>query len=113
MKWLTTFVEAIGFQVVATFNAPETLSAGDITNLVNTAQSEGVALIVDNLQIDVEFGKGIATQVGVEHVILTKFPGALPGTENLATMYQYIVRVRCVPKWGAGLVPLTWSMTTT
>lgn len=89
MKWLMKFVEAIGFQVVATFNPPETLSAGDITNLVNTAQSEGVALIVDNLQIDVEFGKGIATQVGAEHVILTNFPGALPGTENLAKMFQY------------------------
>jgi len=89
MKWLKTFVESVGFQVVATYNPPETLSAGDITNLVNTAQSEKVALIVDNLQIDVEFGGGIASQVGAEHVVLTNFPGAIPGTGNLTLMFRY------------------------
>jgi len=89
MNWLRTFVESIGFQVVATYNPPETLSAGDITTLINTAQSEGVALIVDNLQIDVEFGKGIATEVGAEHVVLTNFPGAIPGTESLTQMFRY------------------------
>ena len=89
MKWLKTFVESAGFQVVATFNPPETLSAGDITNLINTAKSEKVALIVDNLQIDVEFGERIASQVGAEHVVLTNFPGAIPGTENLTQMFRY------------------------
>ena len=89
MQWLTTFIEAAGFQVVAAYNPPETLSAGDITALVNTAQSEGVALIVDNLQIDVEFGRGIATQVGAEHVVLTNFPGAIPNTDNLTQMFRY------------------------
>jgi hypothetical protein len=89
MKWLKTFIESVGFQVVTTYDPPETLSAGDITTLVNTAQSEGVALIADNLQIDVEFGKGIATQVGAEHVVLTNFPGAIPGTGNLTQMFRY------------------------
>jgi ABC-type Zn uptake system ZnuABC Zn-binding protein ZnuA len=89
MKWLKTFVESVGFQVVATYNPPETLSAGDINNLIDTAQSEGVALIVDNLQIDVDFGEGVAAEVGAEHVVLTNFPGAIPGTENLAQMFQY------------------------
>jgi ABC-type Zn uptake system ZnuABC Zn-binding protein ZnuA len=89
MKWLETFVESVGFTVVATYNPPETLSAGDINNLIVTAQSEGVALIVDNLQIDVDFGKGIASQVGAEHVVLTNFPGAIPGTGNLTQMLRY------------------------
>ena len=89
MQWLKTFIEAAGFQVVATYNPPETLSAGDITSLVNIAQSEEVALIVDNLQIDVEFGGGIATQVGAEHVVLTNFPGAIPSTNNLTQMFRY------------------------
>lgn len=89
MQWLKAFVESAGFQVVATYNPPETLSASDINGLVNTARSEGVALIVDNLQIDVEFGKGIADQVGAEHVVLTNFPGAIPGTDNLAEMFRY------------------------
>jgi ABC-type Zn uptake system ZnuABC Zn-binding protein ZnuA len=89
MQWLRAFVESAGFQVVATYNPPETLSASDINGLVNTATIERVALIVDNLQIDVEFGKGIADQVGAEHVVLTNFPGAIPGTDNLADMFRY------------------------
>jgi len=89
MKWLETFVESVGFTVVATYNPPETLSAGDINDLIVTAQSEEVALIIDNLQIDVDFGKGIASQVGAEHVVLTNFPGAIPGTGNLTQMFRY------------------------
>ena len=89
MGWLQTFIESAGFTVVATFNPPETLSAGDITSLLETAQSEDVALVVDNLQIDTEFGAGIASQVGAEHVVLTNFPGAIPSTETLAEMLRY------------------------
>jgi hypothetical protein len=89
MSWLRTFIESVGFTVVATYNPPETLSAGDITALLETAQTEGVALVVDNLQIDVEFGGGIASQVGAEHLVLTNFPGAIPGTENLPKMLRY------------------------
>jgi ABC-type Zn uptake system ZnuABC Zn-binding protein ZnuA len=89
MAWLKTFIESAGFTVVATYNPPETLSAGDITALLETAQTEGVALVVDNLQIDVEFGEGIASHVGAEHLVLTNFPGAIPGTENLAKMLRY------------------------
>ena len=89
MKWLQTFIESAGFNVVATYNPPETLSTGDITALLETAQTEGVALVVDNLQIDVEFGAEIASEVGAEHVVLTNFPGAIPGTENLPKMFSY------------------------
>jgi len=89
MGWLRTFIESAGFTVVATFNPPETLSAGDITSLIETAQNESVALIVDNLQIDTEFGAGIASEVGAEHVVLTNFPGAVPNTETLSDMLRY------------------------
>lgn len=89
MAWLKSFIESAGFNVVATFNPPETLSAGDITALSETAQTEGVALIVDNLQIDTEFGEAIASQVGAQHLVLTNFPGAIPNTETLSKMLQY------------------------
>lgn len=89
MAWLKTTIEAAGFNVVATFNPPETLSAGDITTLIETAETEGVALVVDNLQIDTEFGEGIASEVGAQHLVLTNFPGAIPNTETLAKMIQY------------------------
>jgi hypothetical protein len=89
MGWLKTFIESAGFTVVATYNPPETLSAGDITDLLETAQTEEVGLVVDNLQIDVEFGAGIASHVGAEHLVLTNFPGAIPNTENLPKMLRY------------------------
>ena len=89
MSWLRSFIESAGFTVVATYNPPETLSAGAITALLETAQNEGVALVVDNLQIDVEFGAGIASQAGAEHVVLTNFPGAIPNTETLSKMLRY------------------------
>ena len=89
MAWLQTFVESAGFTVVATYNPPETLSASDIAGLLQTAQSESVALIADNLQIDTEFGAGIAIQAGAEHVVLTNFPGAVPGTDTLPKMLRY------------------------
>jgi hypothetical protein len=89
MAWLQTFVESAGFTVVAAYNPPETLSASDIASLLQTAQSESVALIADNLQIDTEFGAGIAIQAGAEHVVLTNFPGAIPGTETLPKMLRY------------------------
>ncbi len=89
MGWLKTFIESAGFTVVATYNPPETLSAGDITALIETAQNEGVALVVDNLQIDTAFGAGIAAEAGAEHVVLTNFPGAIPNTETLAKMLRY------------------------
>jgi ABC-type Zn uptake system ZnuABC Zn-binding protein ZnuA len=89
MSWLKTFVESVGFNVVAVYNPPETLSASDISELVNVAKNEEVALVIDNLQLDVDFGKGIAEQVGAEHVVLTNFPGALPNTESLAKMLRY------------------------
>ena len=89
MSWLKTFIESAGFNVVAVYNPPETLSTSDITDLLNIAQAENVALIADNLQIDVEFGEQIASEVGAEHLVLTNFPGAIPNTETLPKMLRY------------------------
>jgi len=89
MQWQKAFVEWVGFNVVATYNPPETLSAADITALVDTARREEAALIIDNLQISVEFGAGIASEVGATHVVLTNFPGAVPSTGNMTEMFRY------------------------
>ena len=89
MQWQKVFVEWVGFNVVATYNPPETLSAADITALVEMAQTEKAALIIDNLQVSIEFGAGIASEVGATHVVLTNFPGAVPGTGNLTEMFRY------------------------
>lgn len=89
MMWQRVFVEWVGFNVVADYRPPETLSAAEITSLVETAQREEAALIIDNLQISTEFGGGIASEVGAVHLILTNFPGAIPETSNLTRMFRY------------------------
>jgi len=89
MMWQRVFVEWVGFDVVADYGPPETLSAAEITSLVETARREEAALIIDNLQISTEFGGGIASEVGAVHLILTNFPGAIPETGNLTQMFRY------------------------
>jgi len=89
MMWQRDFVEWVGFNVVADYRPPETLSAAEVTALVETAQREEAALIIDNLQISTEFGGGIASEVGAVHLVLTNFPGAIPETGNLTQMFRY------------------------
>ncbi len=103
MKWQKTFVEWVGFKVVATYDPPETLSASDIVSIIDIARNESAALIIDNLQISAEFGASIASEVGAEHVVLTNFPGAIPGTGNLTQMFQYNAKqlFKGLRKWRA------------
>lgn len=89
MHWQKAFVEWVGFKVVATYRPPEQLSASEVTSLIDVARKNNVALIIDNLQVSAEFGASIASEVGAIHVVLTNFPGAIPGTENLAKMFRY------------------------
>ncbi|MEM2904716.1 MAG: metal ABC transporter substrate-binding protein [Candidatus Bathyarchaeia archaeon] len=89
MGWQEAFVRWVGFNVVATYGPPETLSAGAVDNLTRTARSEGVSLVVDNLQVGVDFGAVLASEIDGVHVVLTNFPGAIPGTGNLTQMFKY------------------------
>ncbi|RLI10727.1 hypothetical protein DRO33_05305, partial [Candidatus Bathyarchaeota archaeon] len=36
-----------------------------------------------------EVGTEVAREIGAEHVVLTNFPGAVPGTKTLADMFRY------------------------
>lgn len=92
MKWQTSFVKWVGFHVVAEYGPPEMLPAGFAANLTKTAKAEEVALIIDNLQVGVDFGEALASDAGAYHVVLTNFPGAIPGTESLAEMFKYNAR---------------------
>lgn len=89
MKWQRPFVSWVGFNVVADYDPPETIPARKAAELSRLAREEGVALFIDNLQVGVEFGRRLAEETGGEHVVLTNFPGAVPGTETLAKMLKY------------------------
>jgi len=92
MLWQKEFVEWMGFDVIATYKPPERMSLSEILNLTNTAKEEGAVLVIDNLPSGYTFGAKLAADIGAQHVILTNFPGAIPGTETYAEMIEYNAR---------------------
>ena len=92
MQWQKAFVEWLGFNVVATYEPPERMSTSEILELTATAKREGVALVIDNLPSGYKFGAKLAADIGAQHVVLTNFPGAIPGTETYAKMIKYNAR---------------------
>jgi len=92
MEWQEGFVNWTGFNIVATYPPPERLSVADIIELTNKGREENVTLVIDNLQSGTDFGAGLASDVGATQVILTNFPGAIPGTETYSKMIEYNAR---------------------
>ena len=89
MKWQVPFVSWLGFNITATFKPPERMSPKEIEDLISKGKKEGVAIVIDNLQSGTEVGTEVAREIGAEHVVLTNFPGAVPGTKTLADMLRY------------------------
>ncbi len=88
MAWQATFVSWLGFDVVATYGVPETLSLRDLVDLAQVGTEKGALLVIDNLQSGVNFGAKLAREIGALHVVLTNFPGAMPGTETVPAMFK-------------------------
>ena len=89
MQWQQGFVAWLGAQVVATYPPPETLSLKQVQELIAIGRKEGVALVVDNLQSGTSFGARLAYEIGAVHVVLTNFPGAVPGALDYLGMLRY------------------------
>lgn len=89
MEWQRAFVSWVGFNITTTYGPPQMLSTADIQNLTEIAKKEQVALIIDNLQSGTDLGATLALECNGVHVVLSNFPGAVPGTETLAKMLKY------------------------
>ncbi len=89
MEWQKAFVEFLGFEVAGMYGPPEGLSVQDQLNVSTTSADEEVAMVVDNLQSGTEFGAKVASDNGKEHVVLTNFPDAAPGTYTYLDMIDY------------------------
>ncbi|MEM2210967.1 MAG: metal ABC transporter substrate-binding protein [Nitrososphaerales archaeon] len=89
MEWQLPFIKYLGFNVVASYGIPDRVPASEVVKIVAKAKEEGVALVIDNLQSGIDLGARIAYDVGATHVVLTNFPGAISGTENLVKMLRY------------------------
>jgi len=79
---LPGFVEWAGFNIVATYGRPDSLTPQLVRELVDTGRAENVTLIIDNLQSGQDAGKGVAEELGCRRVIISNFPGGFDDTET-------------------------------
>jgi len=88
MQWQASFVSWLGFDVVATYGIPANLSIKDLVVLAQTGKENKVRVVIDNLQSGIDFGAKLAREVGAVHVVLSNFPGAMPGTATVLDLFQ-------------------------
>jgi ABC-type Zn uptake system ZnuABC Zn-binding protein ZnuA len=89
IEWYEVFLEGLGFEVVASYGPPEGLSTADILDITEACGDPDVALVVDNLQSTVDFGMELAFDYGKSHVVLSNFPGAIPGKYTYLANMEY------------------------
>lgn len=89
MDWQKGFVSFMGFDIARIYGSEETLSIKDVNDIVKAGKQENISLVVDNLQSGTDVGGQIAKEIKAKHVILTNFPGAVPGTDSLLEMLKY------------------------
>ncbi len=76
------FLKWAGFNVVATYTTPESLTPQSVKDLVDKGRAAGVSLVVNNLQDSADAGKGIAEELGAKSINLSNFPGGFNDTET-------------------------------
>ncbi|UCE80780.1 MAG: zinc ABC transporter substrate-binding protein [Methanobacteriota archaeon] len=89
IDWHAKFLEWLGFEVVETYGAPESLSTADVLEIHDACNDPEVAMVVDNLQSTVDFGSQLAADYGKSHVILSNFPGGIPGRYTYLDNIEY------------------------
>jgi hypothetical protein len=58
----------------------------DLLELAQKGKEVGVKIVIDNLQSGVSFGGRLAQILGASHVVLTNFPGPIPGSVDMLRM---------------------------
>ncbi|HUV61446.1 MAG TPA: metal ABC transporter substrate-binding protein [Thermoplasmata archaeon] len=91
IDWYALFLEGLGFEVAKLYGAPEGLSTADILEISAACDDPEVAMVVDNLQSTVDFGMQLAADYGKIHVVLSNFPGAIPGKYTYLDNFEYNV----------------------
>ena len=87
----TGFVQWAGFNIVATFGRPDSLTPQVVKDLVDSGRESNVTLIIDNMQSGQDAGAGVAEELGSARVILSNFPGCYENTETWEKTIEYNV----------------------
>ena len=87
------FVQWVGFNIVATYGRPDSLTPQAVKELVDKGREAKVALIIDNMQSGKDAGAGIAEELGSKRIILSNFPGGFENTETWEKAIDYNVQL--------------------
>ena len=85
------FVQWAGFNIVATYGRPDSLTPQVVKELVDKGREAKVTLIIDNIQSGKDAGAGIAEELGCARVILSNFPGCFADTGTWEKAVEYNV----------------------
>jgi len=85
------FVQWAGFNIVAIFGRPDSLTPQVVKELVDKGREGEVTLIIDNMQSGQDAGAGIAEELGSARVILSNFPDCYENTETWEKTIEYNV----------------------
>jgi ABC-type Zn uptake system ZnuABC Zn-binding protein ZnuA len=85
------FLKWAGFNVVATFASPQSLTPQVVKDLVDKGRASGVSLVINNLQDGENAGKAIAEDIGAKNINLSNFPGGYSNTESWEKAIGYNV----------------------
>jgi len=85
------FVRWAGFNIIATYGRPDSLTPQVVKELVDKGREGKVTLIIDNMQSGKDAGAGIAEELGCARVILSNFPGCFENTGTWEKAVEYNV----------------------
>jgi len=92
-EMLAGFVSWAGFNTVAAYGRPDSLTPQVVKELVDKGREGKVTLIIDNMQSGKDAGAGIAEELGSARVILSNFPGGYENTETWEKTIDYNVEL--------------------
>jgi zinc transport system substrate-binding protein len=87
------FVNWAGFNVIAAYGRPDSLTPQVVKDLVDKGKAGNVTLIIDNMQSGQDAGAGIAEELDCARVILSNFPGGYDNTETWEKTIEYNVEL--------------------
>ncbi len=90
---LPAFVEWAGFNIIATYGRPDSLTPQVVKEVVDKGRAGKVTLVIDNMQSGKDAGAGIAEELGCARVILSNFPGCYENTETWEKTIDYNVEM--------------------
>jgi len=89
MKWQRSYISYLGFNVVASYGPPETVSLKEYSEVISNATQARAVLVIDNIPSGVDLGIKIAREIGAIEVAVHNFPKAAPEISNVTGMWIY------------------------